>query len=219
MPEELSQEIYAVTAENYGHLGPKIISLIIKDGRLGVEEAYDTIKGILTGSDNAQGIGGSKLTILSLIGTGGYYLRRALGESEDLALSEAVADVGEVKRSLAKEGRTSFAEKAREYILGRVEEFRSDLASRHTKDDYDIDDDDRVFYDGDYLFILSTRFNQWLKDGGFTHRRVLGDWRERGWIKTEQRGGKEKWTILKRKRGGRNYYVVLTPKAFNDEER
>ena len=144
-------------------------------------------------------------------------MRRALEKDKDSAFYEALADVNEVKRILAKEEHQSLAEKARIYILDKVEEFRADLEA-HSKKDFDPDDDTRVFNDGENLYILSTIFDQWLKNGGFTHRRVLRDWKERGWIKTEQHGEKINLTILKRRGGDRNYYVVLTRKALNDEE-
>ena len=222
LDDSFAQEIYTVTDENYGHIGPKIIELMIDDGIPGIRARFHEMKEHLEThvgepkehpETDAREVGGSKMNLLSIIGTGGYYLRRALGDSEDLAFDSTLADVNKVKQTLLKEPHQTVAEKALDDVLDKVVEFQSDLEA-HSKKGFDINNDERVFYgDNGDLFILSTYFDKWLKELGYTRQRVLRDWKAREWIRTERLGGKERLTIRRIITGERRRYVAIRQEA------
>lgn len=214
LPEQLSREIYKITAENHGHIGRAFIEHLTKAGSSSLRARVAAFQNRLAQALEGKELGGDKLILLAQIGTAESLLHQELGHSENEGEEIALGDTSVIGSILAKEPRATMAEKARDYVVTWIASFLAELESRSGKDVRD----DRAFYEDDgSLWIMTNNFDAALKAGGFTRKRVLADWEANGWIKTKFMGGKTRHTVRRQAGRGRASYIVLLPTALADQ--
>jgi hypothetical protein len=199
LDENFSREIYRVTKENYGHIGPRFIEKVLAEGKAGVEDRYRLFEEALKAGKGGEAIGGAKLALFALVGTAQQILLETLGVSREEAFQKALANIGEIQCQFAQVPQETLAEQARDHILSKFAEFQADLKAKAGRASVT---DERAFTeeeDGEEkLYILPSVFEDWLGKGGFTKKRILQDFDSKGWLETSQVRGKRCYTVLKR---------------------
>src|SRR5690606_11976269 len=72
-----------------------------------------------------------------------------------------------------------------------------------------------TYGDAGWVYILPSAFRRCMREGGFSERRVLRDFADRGWIETSVEGGKVNLKI--RKRFGYENRRVVALKPIDEE--
>src|SRR5690606_12521414 len=70
-----------------------------------------------------------------------------------------------------------------------------------------------TYGDAGWVYIFPSAFRRCMKEGGFSERRVLRDFAERGWIETSSEGDKTRFQIRKRMGHENRRVIALKPEA------
>lgn len=76
------------------------------------------------------------------------------------------------------------------------------------------------FYDKEngYIYMVRSKFNELMRDHGFSDRAVLSAWHKQGLILTEERGGKLHYVVRRRNVQGEDARYVAVKVPDNDQE-
>jgi len=214
--EAEARSIYGLTKANHGHAGPLFIRRLMaeleKDPNL-VKADVDIMTGFL--EKEAPGALGSHLTAVAVVAAADAYASEwVFGEPEEQAFQGAVALAQMVLAHLETAAAADEANRALEWVWSWV--------SQHAaKFDPQSDPQERfgwfghgTYGDPGWIYILPSAFRRCMKEGGFSERRVLRDFAERGWIETAIEGQEVRFKI--QKRVGSQKVRVIAVKPLED---
>src|SRR5690606_27819239 len=195
--EAEARSIYGLAAEHHGHAGPLFIRRLMAE----LEHDPNMVKAdvdIMTGllEKEAPGALGSHLTAVAVAAAADAYASEwVFGEPEDQALQGAVALAQTVLAHLETAAAADEANRAMEWV-------RSWVSQHSSKFDPHDDPQERFGWfghgtngDARWVYILPSAFRRCMREGGFSERRVLRDFAERGWIETSTEGGEIRYRI------------------------
>src|SRR5690606_25949172 len=138
----------------------------------------------------APGALGSHLTADAVVAAADAYASEwVFGEHDDQAFEGAVALAQTVLAHLETAAAAGEANRALEWV-------RSWLAQHEPKFDPEGNTQELFGWkgtgpngDAGWVYIFPSAFRRCMKEGGFSERRVLRDFAERGWIETSQEAG------------------------------
>ena len=184
--EEYAAQLHRRLNKVFGIAGPMFIRRVIKEhgesGAISFQEDYDTIYGALKDAypENAA----SHLSYVTSILIGDFYSSVWLfGLDEDEAYAQAVEIGTAILRQLESTAEMDEATRAMNYFMSwfgvNAAHFTSSPPAGKC---FGIRDEECIW-------VYPSVFEAAMVDGGFNPTRVLRDWAERDWIKTEVRGG------------------------------
>ncbi len=213
LPERLARRIYKELPEAHGHVAPRVLERAIALGPERLREAARHVEKALEGVD----LPASHRRLISLITVARVLLENALRIAPlDRPPEAALAEARQLAEELAAGGEEGYARRALELILGEVHSFRAEVL--RCGGQTALEDEERVFEADGHLYIAASLFSRWCKRLGLSERRVLADWNSNNWILTSQRAGKTRLKMERRTSGGRAWFVVLRPEAWNSAE-
>ncbi|MCF7889837.1 DUF927 domain-containing protein [Candidatus Bipolaricaulota bacterium] len=198
LEESLAIEIHKKTKTHHGHVGREYIRHLINKGRKEIREDAREIYEVLYEDVNMPG---GKLTILKLITLAEKLLLETL--SKDDARDVALNDARTVTSNLSQQEGKTMAERGREFIFNKVDEYDSDEGSNSIR------------RKEDELWIKSDMFKDWIRNGDFTKNRLLNDFEAKGWIKKRGSSG---YTIKDRVDGSQIYFYIFDLDEMEDED-
>lgn len=200
--EREARQIYGAVKQHHGHAGPLFIRRLMaeleRDPNM-VKADVDIMTGFL--EKEAPGALGSHLTAVAVVAAADAYASEwVFGEPEDQAFEGAVALAQTVLAHLETAAAADEANRALEWVRSWVSQHAAKLPPQ-----CEAEPNERfgwtghgTYGDAGWVYILPSAFRRCMKEGGFSERRVLRDFAERGWIETSAEGGKVNFKIRKR---------------------
>jgi len=184
--EEYAAQLHRRLNKVFGIAGPMFIRRVIKEhgesGAISFQEDYDTIYGALKDAypENAA----SHLSYVTSILIGDFYSSTWIfGLDEDEAYAQAVETGATILQKLESTAEMDEATRAMNYFMSwfgvNAAHFTSSPPAGKC---FGLKDEECIW-------VYPSVFEAAMVDGGFNPTRVLRDWAERDWIKTEVRGG------------------------------
>lgn len=202
LEEPLAVEIHKKTKSHHGHVGREYIKHLID---MGQKEVRQDGKDIFETLSEQTQMPGGKFTILKLITLAEKLLLETL--SKDDARDVALNDARTVTSNLNQQGGKTMAERGREFIFNKVSGYDKDGATKN--DTYSI-----KRKEGE-LWIKSDVFKEWISKSDFTKKRLLNDFKARGWVK---RRGNSGYTIRERVDGDQIYFYIFDLDKMEEED-
>jgi uncharacterized protein (DUF927 family) len=185
--ESLAGRIHEQTKEHHGHAGVMFVRQMMET--LAEDpEAFKTDFEVLKEELGKQA-GDKSRSHLSAVATvilGDYYSSKWIfGIDEDESFAQAMSLAETILAQLEAAADMDDATRAREWIISWVEQHKSKFN----------DGTNERFGWVQYgtVYMLPTAFQKCMTEGGFSERRILRDFAERGWIQTEEEGGKVRY--------------------------
>lgn len=190
--ERLAENLHHHVAQYYGTAGPVFIQRLIEKLARDPETFhtdYDVLRDMLW--QRASANIGSHIAAVAVIGMADYYASQwVFGLSEDEAYNQTVAMTQAILGMLETAADADDAVRAYDFLMSWYAVNSWAFNNDSPKEKYGI-------ADNECLYLYPTAFEKAMKEGGFNSRRVLKDWAEKGWIKTEKRGGETRHKIRK----------------------
>lgn len=210
--EKMAIGLHQGTQGHHGLAGPAFVRRVIESG-LDYKADYDEIQEVL--KLECPECLASHLMAVALVALADKLASQwVFDEPESVANGGAGVMAVKVLKMLDGAKQADDGARAYEYLMSWFEVHRaafSDLMENRER--YGMLDDLNIY-------IFPTIFDKAMNDGGFNPRRVLQDWADRDWIKTEQRG-KEGTRRLKVRKydpfSGRQVYVVAVKQDALDD--
>jgi len=200
--EREARSIYGLAAEHHGHAGPLFIRRLMaeleKDPNL-VKADVDIMTGLL--EKEAPGALGSHLTAVAIVAAADAYASEwVFGESEEQAFQGAVTLAQTVLSHLETAAAADEANRALEWVRSWVSQHAAKFPAHGEAEPMERFGwtGHGTYGDAGWVYILPSAFRKCMKEGGFSERRVLRDFAERGWIETSAEGGEVRYRIRKR---------------------
>lgn len=189
--EEEAANVYAVTAKHHGHAGPAFVRRLIEElarAPESIAELYEQMREVLAPA--TQGLAGSHVTALAVLcladALAGEWV---FGETESVAGARALAEVLAGSQETAAEA--DWTRRAFSWLRGWIAQhdirFKDNPGERWGW--HDVGGHGRVTY------IMPNVLGDHLREAGFSVRRALSEWKSRGWILTEEWGGKNRCQV------------------------
>ncbi len=201
--EALAQELHQVSECNYGYAGEKFIRWLA--GRLdSLKPDYERIRSAIGGSNVQR----DNVAVLALAD---YYSSMAVFDlPEDQAFTEAVELAGKLLKNLEDNAPKDSIESAWEFICGWVASNKARFSGGSM-----LHDVTPVFgkIEGEKVYAIAKNMNDALEDAGFSARKCIKGFQERGLIETfRDSQGKERSQVGKSVKGvlNRVYSLNLT---------
>lgn len=196
--EALARRLHQQTIDHYGHAGPEFIRCLLRHESLKID--WEAMLGELERAASANT--SSHVASVAVCCLADYLASMWLWEvPSEQAWAEAVAMGSGVLSGLDKAADTDFAERAREYVEGWImtnqKAFTDD--DHHTVYGRTALDDIRP--EESVTWIIPSAFDEAMQRGGLNTKRVLSDFADRGWIKTEEEGSRLRTTVRSRALG------------------
>lgn len=190
--ERLAEGLHHQVIQHYGTAGPVFIRRLLEELAKDPDTFhtdYDALRDMLWQQASANI--GSHVAAIAVVCMADYYASQwVFGLSEDEAYSQAIAMAQAILGMLETAADADDAVRAYDYLMSWYAVNSWAFEQGSPKERYGM-----VGEDG-YLYLYPTAFEKAMKEGGFNSTRVLKDWAEKEWIKTETRGG-EQWRRLK----------------------
>jgi len=217
--ESEARSIYGLAKRHHGHAGPIFIQRLIAEDKEEpgfLKHDMDAITGLLE-KDFPDALG-SHLTAVALVTTADFYASHWIfGEDEADAMQGALNTARAVLSALESASEADEANRALEWV-------RSWVAQHEPKFDPEGATQEVFGWrgtgpngDAGWVYIFPTAFKRCMKEGGFSERRILRDWAERGWIETSSEGEKTRFQIRKRM-GYENRRVIAIKAEAGESE-
>ena len=201
--EVLAGRIHEVTKEHHGHAGVMFVRRMIET--LNEEpdifkQDFEAVKEEL--SKRAGDKSRSHISAVATVILGDYYSSRWIFElDEDTAFQQSMALAEIILSQLESATELDDAARAWEWVQSWVEQHRTKFSDEATERFGWIEQGD--------VYMLPTAFQRCMAEGGFSERRILRDFAERGWIETVEEDGKIRHKPKKEFRGKWIRVVVL----------
>lgn len=214
--EEYAAQLHRKLQHVYGTAGPAFIQRVIKEqtsgeGLFSFQEDYETIYKELKQAfpDNAA----SHLSYVTSILIGDFYSSVWIfGLDEDEAYAQAVEIGTAILRQLESTAEMDEATRAMNYFMSWFAVNAAHFSNSPPAGKcFGIRDEECIW-------VYPSVFEAAMVDGGFNPTRVLRDWAEREWIKTEARGGKVRHKTRKYDPdlGKQTYFIVVSAPEDTD---
>lgn len=173
--ERTASEVHQGLSQNFGLAGPVFIQKLIqklKDDPELFQTDYKAIQEKLSdlNPDNIS----SHLAAVSLVCMADYYASQWIfGLDEKESFTQCLDLAETIMGQLETVSETDDATRAYEYFKDWVLEKQSYFGEGENIDFYG-------WIEPGYIYVLGTRFDKTMKEGGFSPRRILQDWSERG---------------------------------------
>src|SRR5690606_7771786 len=213
--EAEARQIYAAVKAHHGQAGPLCIRRIKAELEADPEciKTYDDAITVYLERDFPNALG-SHLTAVAVVAVADFYASEwVFGEDEQTAMQDAL---GTARTVLSMLETAAEADEANRALAGG----RSWIAQHASKSD--PEGSSREIYgwrghgtygDAGWVYILPSAFRKCMREGGFSERRVLRDFAERGWIETSLEDGKVRYQIRKRFGYENRRVIALKPEA------
>ncbi len=221
--ENEAREGYAFLKRHHGHAGPRFIAAL--QGALGVDPEmvrrdFEQARTLLQGrSRDAQG---SHVATVAVVALADFYASQWIfGADEAAAFQESVALAGMVLGQTETAAEVDQATRALEWVRSWVAQHRPKFVG-DTSEEYGWFGQPE-HGDGGYVYIYPSAFQRCMKEGGFSERRTLRDFVERGWVLSDFRhaDGKRRFKVRRRKPNTSDYpeVIALKPDVFYSLEK
>src|SRR5690606_18987033 len=166
-----------------------------------VKADVDIMTGLL--EKEAPGALGSHLTAVAVVAAADAYASEwVFGEPEEQAFQGAVALAQTVLAHLETAAAADEANRALEWVRSWVAQnapkFEDTTGSGSAATEIYGWFGHGTTNDAGWVYVLPSAFRRCMKEGGFSERRVLRDFAERGWIETAIEGQEVRFKIQKR---------------------
>ena len=181
VPDEgFAGELHDVTGDNYGFAGPEFVRKIIELNKKDPDKIKDLYKSFVAYFKlHAHESLGSHQTATAVVATADLLISQWIfGEDEQTALEQAKNTGLDILGRLETNENADYAEKAREWldswIAQHKENFKDDAKERYG------------WIRDDGFAILPSALEPDLKKAGFNPNRVYADFKNCGWLSTDQ---------------------------------
>lgn len=214
--EQEAAAAYGFLPGCHGHAGPMLVNRlkteISKDPEIVLRD-HETARKIL--HEHRPDSLGSHISALAAIMIADFYATTWLwGIDEKQALAESQELAFGILGQLASVQETDQATRALSWV-------RTWVHQHYPKFNDDVALSERFgWFRYDYAYILPSAFKKCMDEGGFSERRVLRDFADRGWIETSIEGGKTnyKTRTTEHLQGARHRVVMIRPGAISESD-
>jgi putative DNA primase/helicase len=206
--ENEARKIHHLVDANYGFAGPEFIKRLLQEmdnDRDMLKNDYETLISHLQGlaPENL----GSHITATAICCLGDFYSSQwVFGLDEDAALDGSLALAETILGQLETAAEADLAQRAWEFVVGWVAAYKDKFQSRCLPPRYGFVD---PIFDGGRVYVIPAILERALKEEGYSPRRVLRDFTERGFIDTEIKSGKKRHKVQKWWEGRAQMFVAL----------
>jgi hypothetical protein len=188
--EKLASKIHQGIGRSFGLAGPEFVRRIIHEMRQDPEifqTDYEAIYNEISSRSNENM--SSHIAALSIVCMADYYASQWIfNRDEEQALDEALGMAEGLMGQLESVAESDDGARAYEYLMGWA-------AENHKRFDIDSNSSQFGWKDNDYIYFIGNVFDEAVQSGGYSPRRILQDWADRGWIKTTIESGKKRMKI------------------------
>jgi len=213
--ERLAENLHHHTAQFYGAAGPVFIRRLLEELAKDPDTFhadYDALRDMLWKQTSANI--GSHIAAMAVVCIADYYASQwVFGLAEDEAYSQAIAMAQTILGMLETAAEADDAIRAYDYLMSWYAVNSWAFEQGSPKERYGM-------VDGSYLYVHPTAFEKAMKEGGFNSKRILKDWAEKRWIKTEKRTGKTRYKVRRYDPsiGGQAYFIAVLQNADQEPD-
>lgn len=203
--EKEAQLLHELTNEHFGFAGPEFIRRLVDYQRDALKEQFRNISNHLR--EQAPNKVTSHLDALALLALAdSLYSQWVLGVQEDQADDEAMELVMWTVDQLEDNKESDMAIRAWEHLQGWLTAYEEKFSSNCQPPRYG-------YIDEECWYIIPQFFEKEMKEAGFNPRRVLFEFAERGWIKTEMDGNRIRYKVRKKAFSKNERFIAVIKKV------
>lgn len=215
--ENEARKIHQLVDTNYGFAGPEFIRRLLQEldnDRDMLKNDYEVLVSHL--QEMAPENLGSHITATAVCCLGDFYSSQWIfGLDEDSALDGSLAMAETILSQLETAAEADLAERAWEFVVGWVAAYEEKFKERSSPPRYGFFE---VDYGGGRVYVIPAILEKALKEEGYSPRRVLRDFAERGLIDTETKGGKKRYKVQKWWKGRPQMMIALRTTLPGDDK-